>query len=250
MKRATPFLVLLAALLAPGPATGDATDAQRREALRHYRDGMNAFQAEKWEEAERELRTAVQLDPLLELAHYGLGQVYMATKRYPEAIKAYSGCREAFHENAKRDLTNQTEAERRLDDQIRALKDTLRALETGRITTPTTQSDMLRTRDQINEMERRKNRSGTGPPPTPAGVSLALGSAYFRNQSLADAEREYKAALEVNPSLGEALQNLAVVYLMTGRLDDAEQSLARAEKAGFAVNPKLKSDIAARKAKP
>lgn len=249
MRRAI-FLVLLAALLVPGPARAEVTEAQRREALRRYADGMKAFRAEQWDEAERELKAATQLDPQLELAHYGLGQVFMATKRFPDAVRAYTRCRDAFHENAARDVMDQAGAEQRLDDQIRALKDALRAMQTGRITTPNTASDMLRVQDQISEMERRKNRSGEGPPPTPAGVSVALGSAYFRSGSLADAEREYKAALEVKPSLGEALQNLAVVYLMTGRLDEAEQALARAEKAGFAVNPQLKRDLAARKAKP
>ena len=36
--------------------------------------------------------------------------------------------------------------------------------------------------------------------------------------------------------------------MLTGRLDEAEQAVARAEKAGFRVNPKLKQDIEARKA--
>jgi tetratricopeptide (TPR) repeat protein len=247
MKRAT-FLVLLSALLAAGLATADVSDAQRREALRHYRDGMKAYRAEKWDDAEREFRTALQLDPLLEAAHYGLGQVFMATKRYPDAVKAFTACREAFHENAKRDLMDQAGAERRLDDQIQTMKESLRAMQTGRVKSPNTQSDMLTMQDQINDLERRRKRGTDGPPPTPTGLSVALGSAHFRNGALADAEREYKAALEVKPALGEALQNLAVVYMLTGRLDEAEQALARAEKAGFAVNPQLKRDLEARKA--
>jgi hypothetical protein len=40
---------------------------------------------------------------------------------------------------------------------------------------------------------------------------------------------------------------LAVVYLETGRLADAERSVAAAEKAGFKVHPQLKQDIKDRK---
>ena len=81
----------------------------------------------------------------------------------------------------------------------------------------------------------------------PAEVSLALGSAYFRSGNLADAEREYLAALAVNPQLGEAHNNLAVVYLLTGRIGEAEAAVEKAEAAGFRVNSQLKSDIKAQK---
>ena len=78
---------------------------------------------------------------------------------------------------------------------------------------------------------------------------MALGSAYFRLNKLEDAEREYKAAIEVSPSLGESHSNLAVVYLVTGRISEAEAAVKAAEKAGFKVNPRLKDDIAAAKKK-
>ena len=74
---------------------------------------------------------------------------------------------------------------------------------------------------------------------------MALGSAYFRLNQLADAEREYKAAIDTNPAFGEAHSNLAVVYYVTGRIAEADAALKAAEKAGFRVNPKLKDDIAA-----
>ena len=61
----------------------------------------------------------------------------------------------------------------------------------------------------------------------PAWVSLSLGSAYFRSGRLADAEREYKATIEADRKSGEAYSNLAVVYLKTGRIAEAEDALAR-----------------------
>jgi Flp pilus assembly protein TadD len=64
---------------------------------------------------------------------------------------------------------------------------------------------------------------------------------------LADAEREYKATIAADPKTGEAYSNLAVVYLETGRFEEAERAVKAAEKAGFKVNPMLKDDIAAKK---
>ncbi len=79
--------------------------------------------------------------------------------------------------------------------------------------------------------------------PVPPFVTVALGSAYFRAERFADAEREYRAAIAADPKLGEAHNNLAVAYLMTGRYAEAEQEVKAAEKAGFKVNPRLKDDI-------
>ena len=90
------FLVLLPSLLFSRVALGDET-GRRREAVDHYRAGQWALQEQVWGEAEQEFQEAVRLDPLLASAHYGLGQVYMATKRYAEAVIAYRACRDAFH---------------------------------------------------------------------------------------------------------------------------------------------------------
>jgi Flp pilus assembly protein TadD len=80
----------------------------------------------------------------------------------------------------------------------------------------------------------------------PSFVSMALGSAFFRLGRLADAEREYKATVAADPKTGEAYSNLAVVYLETGRFDEAEKAVKAAEKSGFKVNPMLKDDIKAK----
>jgi Flp pilus assembly protein TadD len=75
-------------------------------------------------------------------------------------------------------------------------------------------------------------------------VPLALGAAYSRSGKLVDAEREYKAAIELDGSAGEAHNNLAVVYMLTGRIEAAAQEVALAEKLRFRVNPDLKAEIA------
>jgi Flp pilus assembly protein TadD len=77
----------------------------------------------------------------------------------------------------------------------------------------------------------------------PAWVSLSLGSAYFRSGKLAEAEREYKEAIATDSRSGEAHNNLAVVFLETGRVAEADASIKEAKKAGFRVNPQLEQDI-------
>ena len=105
----------------------------------------------------------------------------------------------------------------------------------------------LRTRQgqqRLQDLER--SRSAVGAPfVPPAGVLLALGSAYFRHGNRELAMRYWSEAVRVNNKLGEAWNNLAAVYAATGQRGDAEKAVRNAENAGFRVNPRLKEGIAA-----
>jgi Flp pilus assembly protein TadD len=105
---------------------------------------------------------------------------------------------------------------------------------------------VARLEHRVSDLERTKQR-GQGAYETPAEVSLALGSAYFRSGEIMSAEREWKAAVAVNSRLGEAHNNLAALYAMTGRKEEAQESVKQAERSGYQVNPRLKSDIQALK---
>jgi tetratricopeptide (TPR) repeat protein len=178
-------------------------------------------------------------------AHYGLGQAYMALRRYTDAIRAYLGCREAFQTLAGLIVRNDVEADRRRDDEIRELQNSIGEIQSGQLKIATGREVMVaRLEARMHDLDRMKQR-GTTDFDTPSELSLALGSAYFRSGDLPLAEREWKAAIAVNSRLGEAHNNLAALYAMTGRKQQAEEALKQAEKSGFQVNPKLKSDIRA-----
>lgn len=222
-----------------------AVERARIEALGHYRAGQDALRSERFDVAELEFQKAAKLDPTLELAPYGLGQVSMATRRFRLAVGAFQKCRDVFQSNAVAVAGEQMAHERRIDDQIRALEDQQRIYQQpGRNANGAAAQAYLRQIDmQIQAMRDARRRTALGPEPTPGWISLALGSAYFRADAMTDAEREYRAAIAVDPRLGEAHSNLAVVYMMTGRYPQAEAEIAAAEKAGFKVNPQLKEEI-------
>jgi protein O-GlcNAc transferase len=243
---ATAFLLFLYTI--PAAQAQQPAEARQRDAAQHFKTGMKALATEHYDEAETAFKEAVRLDPLFDGAFYGLGQVYMATKRFEPAIRAYLDSRDAFVKATTTDALNDAASQRRLRDEIDARKDYVRTLQRQVSTSrsPTVGAAIDRNQDQIRQLEGRLSRNRSGPLPIPAGLSMALGSAYFRNNQLADAEREYKAAIAVNPDFGEAHNNLAVVYLMTGRFDDADKSVQAAERSGFKVNPQLKQDIRAK----
>jgi tetratricopeptide (TPR) repeat protein len=233
---------LSASQLALGRA---AADRDRIEALRHYRLGQDALRSEHFDAAEQEFQTASKLDPTLELAPFGLGQVYMATKRYRPAIVAYEKCRDVIRANAVAAAGDEMAFQRRIDDEIKALEDELRLYQQPgkNANSPAAVANQQNIGMRIRTLKDARHRTTSGPEPTPAWISLALGSAYFRVDATADAEREYRAALAVDPKLGEAHNNLAVVCLVSGRYPEAEEEIKAAEKAGFRINPQLKEDL-------
>jgi tetratricopeptide (TPR) repeat protein len=236
-------MLALALVLVASPVHAQfASEQDRREALQHYRSGQEFMSAEQFEKAAAEFGKSIEKDRLLTLAHYGLGQANMSLRRFASAIQAFTGCREAYrtlHGLAERDRVS---VERQRDDEIRELRDTIRRMRAMSSAGQRYDLRVAKVEARIQDLERQRS-SQAGAFVSPPEVSLALGSAYFRNNSLAEAEREWKDAVSVNPKLGEGHNNLAALYAMTGRKAEAEAAVKAAERAGFRVNPSLKDDI-------
>lgn len=248
--------LLLGAVLAgepcaPAPAGEDAALASEA-----FVEGVDFIAAERWAEAESSFLDTLALDPGIPLAHYGLGQARMELKRYAEAAAAFEASRDAYRCASDVSAEARRASTRRLDARIRSLRDTLRNLDEDRLQRssilwqeinggekPSPGADG-RTREaiaaQIVQLERLKSRRAAGPP---AELDLALGTAYVHAGNLAGAERALRAAIAADPGSGDAYNNLAVVLMLTGRLDEAEQAVRVAEKRGVAVDPRLKQEL-------
>ena len=234
-------LTLAAGPVAPQSAPHEQ-DQRHRQALDHYRKGQDAMSSEKPEQAIREFKATLELDPLMTLAFYRLGQIYMGQKEYVEAERAFLGCRDAYEKIAGLQLTNHEEVERRREEEIDQLQNYLGLLQSGQIKN-SNPSVPMQVQQQIDALQHNRRKGGGDAAPVPAEVSVSLGSAYFRQGKMAEAEKEWKTAAEVNPKLGEAHNNLAAYYLMTSEPAQAERELKLAEKVGYPVHPRLKDDI-------
>ena len=249
MQMSSRFVLSLLVATVSIPTSAQRIDDPRHtQALQRYRSGQELMLSEQFEQAAREFSGAIELDPLLAIAHYGLGKSYMAQKRYASAIQAFVGCREAYSKLAGMRETNRMTTDRMIDDEVREMQTAIAMVRGG-------QSKAYRSNSEskITELEariddlKRMQREPVTLFRTPAEVSLSLGSAYFRNGNREAAETEWKAALQVNRKLGEAHNNLAVIYMQTDRLDAADEELKLAEKAGFRVNPQFKADLKQRR---
>jgi tetratricopeptide (TPR) repeat protein len=245
--RTASFVVLM--LLFAGTATAQQVSAADRDRARtHNRLGWEALRAEQYEQAIKSFQEAIDIRRDYEYAHYGLGRTYLAMRRYADAVTVLEKCKDLYLAQGSRQFTNVQEATRFREDRVVEIDEQIRLLRSGPQTVQT--QDLVRqyetTKRDLQENIRR-SQGMTIDATVPGWVSLSLGSAYFRSGRLKDAEGAYVEAVKSDARLGEAHNNLAVVYLETGRFREALASLESAKKAGVKVNPELEKAIRSRK---
>jgi len=221
------------------------TPHDAREAREQYDAGEQRMRNEDFEEAVVRFRAAIRLDPGFVLARYSLGQALMALKRYAEAVDAYEACKQAIQVERSLDQRARDEIDRQRRDEIRELEDSLQRLRAGKIKGASPGSDVA-LEQRIRLLEQADLKGAEQQVRVPAELSLSLGSAHFRLGKLEPAEVEYRAAIASDKGLGAAHNNLAVIYMLTGRFDEARAAIKRAEQAGFAVSPQFKQELEAR----
>jgi len=219
-------------------------DHTRAEALLSFRAGEAYMSAQDFGNAAEQFIKAIAKDHLMTLAYFGLGQASMERQLFPNAIQAFQGCLAASRELYDLSRTHRVEVESARLDLVRELEDTLRRMQE---TKKASRLRIIQLEEEIAVLKRRKTPLEAAYEP-PAEVLLALGSAFFRNGEPDDAETQWRAAIDVNPKLGEAHNNLAVIYMETERYDLAEREIALAEKSGFRVNSHFKDDLKKRQA--
>ena len=225
-------------------AHADDMAQRQRKAMDHYMRGEERLRAEKWAEAAAEFEKAIAIHPEFVLAHYGLGQSQMALKQFSQAVRAFSASRAAYYKMASL----------KFDDRMRALDTGQRMLDeyrnlTGVESRGATSKGVNERLNVLRDLEQVKKLDDGNPEP-PADISLALAGAWFRSGNFEEAEKENKNALKARPDYGQAHNNLAVIYMLGGRIVEAQAEVALAEKAGLAVSPKLKEELARRAAAP
>ena len=253
------FLVLITMLALPSvlpaqvPRMPKSATAEAQRANRHYQLGWSAMRSEHWAEAAKEFQQAIDNDPKFNLAYYSLGRAEMGSRNFAKAISAYMKCRDLYVDGGGERFTNQLEATRRLDDRILEVQAALTEANNqasgakgGTQSASLMRQELQRQLDQLKQA-RDRNINITIDVTVPYFVPMALGAAYFRSGQFADAEREYKVAIDTNPASGETHNNLAVLYMLTGRFEESAKEVTLAEKSGYRVNPEFKKDLEAKR---
>ena len=240
----------LVAASASAQQAGRATDPNLTRAREHYSAGWEYMRSEAFERAAAEFQLATDFNPKLSMAWYGLGRAHLALRKYQQALLNLKECYALFEAESGTKFNDQMAADRARRDHLMELEDIRNSYTKG---PQTNQSrDMLRlVENQIADTNAAIERGVNVEfgEPVPAFVTLSLGSAFFRTERFAEAEKAYRAALRVDDRLGAAHNNLAVIYLMQERFVDANEHILAAERVGFFVNPDLKQEVSSKMAK-
>jgi tetratricopeptide (TPR) repeat protein len=258
IRRLIPGALFLAIFVSlPAQALGQqslAIDSARERAKVPYENGLAYLRNEALDEAVRSFQQATELDPAFDMAYYMLGRTHLLMRSYASAVVALQKCRDLYQADSTRQFTDKQERQHVLRDRIRDLDQLIEDTRSA-AALPANSTQRFKMLEQVRQYEERKrqlqdlerNDALQSTNPVPAYVSLALGSAYFRSGKLPEAEQAYLATVATDPKVGEAHNNLAVVYLETGRLDLAEKAIKAAEKSGLKVQQALKDEIQKKK---
>lgn len=244
----TSVLLLPALTLVLGGSPPAAAAQARERAQAHYQIGMEHMRDEAYRSAIEAFSEAITIDETHALAHYMIGRAEMARQNYEAALAPILRARDLLQKEANQQFTTRAEAERHWRTRLTEIDAMLNRLRG--IRNPNQQVlDQIRQfeemKRQIQSTQRSTDLTGLA---VPGFVLVSLGSTYFHLNKWADAEDMFRAALEVDPRLGEAHNNLAVVCMETGRYDEAERYVRSAEKIGFRIPQGLKDEIKRRKA--
>jgi tetratricopeptide (TPR) repeat protein len=227
---------LLSALTANPAATPPNADVMR-EAQLHVQAAEDKMQAQAWDDAVSELHAALALDSTIPIAYFNLGHCEMALKRYAEAEAAYRSSAKAILARVSESEQERAQRYALTEEKIQDLRRKMQMLE-GDL-----RAQAIESRIHVLEASRpTEGRTATVPPE----LNVALGGACLRQGKLSEAEQAFKDALKVNSKLGVAHNNLAVLYMLTNRFQEANDEVKQAEKAGFPVSPAFKKDLKAR----
>jgi tetratricopeptide (TPR) repeat protein len=253
LSRCVHTIVLLTLVSASGFAQPNSL---RERARAPYDQGLEHLQKEAFDPAAKSFEAAIAIDDTFDMAYYMLGRTHLLRRQYAAAVYALERCRDLHQAAATRGFTDKQEGQRlrreRLAELDQLIVDTQAAA--ARPENSTRRFSLL---EQVRQYQERKrqiqdlDRSADLSPSrqVPGFVSLSLGSAHFRSGDLAEAEKAYLAALSADGKIAEAHNNLAVVYMETGRFEEAERAIKAAEELGLRVQPALKEEVARRKRK-
>ncbi len=186
---------------------------------------------ERWEEAKDNLQRAISLNPERAYYHYQLGSVLMKLEQFQAAIDAF-GAALGKDESLAKAHYKAAQAHERLEQPQEALTEYTQAIEKGpRFLEAYSQLGRLYANlgflaeaVQVLQSALQVALEGTK---EKAQVYHLLGTIYQQQRNLEGAIREFRAALEIEPSMPSALFSLGWAYDQTGDRDEARRYLSR-----------------------
>lgn len=259
MTRVTALLAAalgLAMLLSAHPGLAQAEyrtiDAQRisnyKGAVAAYEKALKLMDKKDLDGALDALVVSVQEMPDFPDSHFLMARILYTEKEYTRALGEMVLAREGFERTT--DLRESMAKDRRkaFSDRIRQ-KDVAISEQAARMATVSPEQrqkvQMVIDRLQLErqDLERQVQEYSLAPTRAPARYSCLHGNILLRLDKGPEAIAQYEETLKTDPGYGEAANNLASIYHMSGQNRKAMDIVTEAQKRGAKLHPELAKSI-------
>ncbi|MBZ5637370.1 MAG: tetratricopeptide repeat protein [Acidobacteriia bacterium] len=243
MRLGTLAVVVLPVLLATLSASAEIDARRLLGSEQKIQAGRKSFDAGDLVGARKQYEKALELVPFHPEALLGLGHILMKEKRFDDALASYQKAKDGYAALAKLRQDQAAAADLARRQGVEDLEQT--QANRGRVKASGGFARMqdLKTDTAIQNSEKVPTPDGERAAGVPGEAFFYTGTALFQLGRVEEAVAEWTSCAEKSPDFAPAFNNLALGYWKLGRLKDAIESLARAEKLGFKVNPQFKSDL-------
>lgn len=240
----------------PGPAQAEyrTIDAQRisnyRGAVAAYEKALKLMDKKDLDGALDALVVSVQAMPDFPDSHFLMARILYSEKEFTRSLGEMVLAREGFERTADLRESMLKDRRRALSDRIRQ-KDVAISEQTSRMATVSPEQrqkiQMVIDRLQLERQDllRLVQESSQAPTLVPARYSCLHGNILLRLDRDPEAIAQYEEALKTDPGYGEAANNLASLYHVSGQNRKAMEIVTEAQKRGAKLHPELAKSIEA-----
>ncbi len=204
-------------------------------AKRMFEKGQDCFLKEKYDKAEEALLQCLENFPNYSQADYFLSQIYYQKGDFGKALEHIEKAKANYKFMADLLVASQ----QKYLDELRIEKQELQSA----LPSITNKEEIERTRKKIDVINSRL----TEPMPLVSEMSADYyyfnGNIFMKMKKFNDAHANYIEALKLNPLHGNASNNLASLYFMIKKYQQALDYLNQAEANGVKINPEFKKAI-------
>jgi len=204
-------------------------------AKRMFEKGQDLFLKEKYGKAEEALLQCLENFPNYSQADYFLSQIYYQKGDFGKALEHINKARENYKFMADLLVASQ----QKYLDELRIEKQELQNV----LPTITNKEEIEITKNKIQIINSRMS----DPLPLVAEMSADYyyftGNIFMKMKKYNEAHANYIEALKLNPLHGNASNNLASLYFMIKKYQQALDYLTQAEANGVKINPEFKKAI-------
>ncbi len=216
-----------------------------------YLDGSKQFAKGNLEKAEAKLLAALEIMPAHADASFVMAQLQLKRKEFSGALAAitaaeknYSAISQFHNITYQQYLQDLRQKRQSLQEQLGRMEDALRNVSSDQ--RGSVEEAMKGISLNIQQIDFLLKSPIPDAIEVPAGYFYIHGNILYQMGMLDDAAARYQEALRLDPRLGSAYNNLALVSFSRGRYEEALNCLLRAEGAGVKINPEFKKTVLAK----